>query len=103
MTGFESIMAASMAMKFFGGLFSAFRKPVQPRLTEQELTAKGLREWAYNVARTSSEEREAAGDIVNKYGMMIYGKSPQTPTEEKAPDPAEDPEYYARQQGLKRP
>ena len=73
MTGFESIMAASMAMKLFGGLFSAFRKPVQPRLTEQELTAKGLREWATNSANVDSEVIRTGQDFMNNYGMIIRG------------------------------
>jgi len=73
MTGFESIMAASMAMKLFGGLFSAFRKPVQPRLTEQELTAKGLREWATNSANVDSEVIRTGQDFINNYGMLIRG------------------------------
>ena len=73
MTGFESIMAASMAMKLFGGLFSAFRKPVQPRLTEQELTAKGLREWAFNSANVDSEVTRIGQDFMNNYGMLIRG------------------------------
>ena len=101
MTGFESIMTASMAMKFFGGLFSAFRRPVQPRLTEQELTTKGLREWAFSVAQGSSDANEAAGDVVNKYGQLVYGKPFKPPPEKEAPDPADDPEYYAKQQGLR--
>lgn len=75
-----ALMGIAFGAQLFGSVLSGLKKTEQPRYTENELTAKALREWATNAGGERAARKKVIRTGVSLYQNVLSGSvSPSVP------------------------